>query len=129
MIRIKLDENLGSLRVVTKLRLAGHDVATVREQSLTSTPDIELASICGEEERCLVTLDRGFGNRLRFNPSDYAGIIVIRLSSQATFAELLQAIETLILGLEQAEVVGRLWIVQPGRILQYQSIKSEGAEE
>jgi hypothetical protein len=34
-VNIKLDENLGSLRVATLLRLAGNDVATVREQGLT----------------------------------------------------------------------------------------------
>lgn len=38
-MNIKLDENLGSLRIATWLRIAGHDVATVREQGLTSTPD------------------------------------------------------------------------------------------
>lgn len=41
-MNIKLDENLGNLRVVTRLRLAGYDVTTVREQGLTSAPDEEL---------------------------------------------------------------------------------------
>ena len=64
-VKLKLDENLGSIRVVSMLRLAGHDVATVREQNLSSTPDELLIDICRREDRCLVTLDRGFGNRLR----------------------------------------------------------------
>ncbi|MEA5571986.1 DUF5615 family PIN-like protein [Calothrix sp. UHCC 0171] len=34
-MKIKLDEHLGSVRVVTWLRFAGHDVATVKEQGLT----------------------------------------------------------------------------------------------
>lgn len=34
-MNIKLDENLGSLRIASQLRAAGHDVATVREQGLT----------------------------------------------------------------------------------------------
>lgn len=45
-MNIKLDENLGSLRVATLLRLAGHDVTTVREQGLISSPDQELIDIC-----------------------------------------------------------------------------------
>ncbi len=45
-MKLKLDENLGSVRVVTLLRLAGHDVATVREQNLTGTADVQLIDIC-----------------------------------------------------------------------------------
>jgi hypothetical protein len=78
--------------------------------------------------RCLVTADRGFGNRMRFNPSDYAGIVVIRLPSRPTFEEWREAIETLILGLEQAEVEGKLWIIQQGTIQEYQPIEPEDTE-
>lgn len=86
-MNIKLDENLGSLRVATLLRLAGHDVATVREQGLISTHDEELIDICRSENRCLVTIDRGFGNRLKYNPSHYTGIIGIRLPSRPAFED------------------------------------------
>lgn len=78
-MKIKLDENLGSVRIVTRLRLAGHDVATVRSQGLTSVPDVRLIDICRQEGRCLVTSDRGFGNRVRFNPAAYPGIVLMRL--------------------------------------------------
>lgn len=127
-MKIKLDENLGSLRVATRLRLAGHDVATVREQGLISAPDFELINICRDEGRCLVTSDRGFGNRLRFNPANYLGIIVIRVPSRATFEDWREAIETLILGLEEADVTGKLWIIRQGIIQEYQSIE-EGTEQ
>jgi predicted nuclease of predicted toxin-antitoxin system len=127
-VKIKLDENLGSLRVATRLRLAGHDVATVREQGLISAPDFELINICRDEDRCLVTSDRGFANRLRFNPADYPGIIVIRVPSRATFEDWREAIEALILGLEEADVTGKLWIVKQGIIQEYKSIE-EGTEQ
>lgn len=127
-MKIKLDENLGSLRVATRLRLAGHDVATVREQGLISAPDFELINICRDEGRCLVTSDRGFGNRLRFNPANYPGIIVIRVPSRASFEDWQEAIETLILGLEEADVTGKLWIIRQGIIQEYQSIE-EGTEQ
>jgi predicted nuclease of predicted toxin-antitoxin system len=124
-MRIKLDEHLGSVRVVTWLRMAGHDVATVREQNLVSAPDVQLIEVCRGEGRCLVTCDRGFGNRLRFNPADYSGIVLLRLSSRSTFEERRVAIDTLISGLEQAEVIGKLWVIQDKRIQEYRPISLE----
>jgi predicted nuclease of predicted toxin-antitoxin system len=124
-VNIKLDENLGSLRVVTWLRLAGHDVATVKEQGLTSSPDEELIDICHSERRILVTSDRGLGNRLKYNPSSYSGIVILRLPPRSKFGDWREAIETLIAGLEAADVTGKLWIIRNGNIQEYQAIDSE----
>ncbi|NEQ65913.1 MAG: hypothetical protein F6K21_10510 [Symploca sp. SIO2D2] len=74
----KLDENLGG-STVSLLRLAGYDVATVVGQQLSSAPDEELIEICRQEGRCLVTLDRGFGNRLRFPPNRYSKLVGVVL--------------------------------------------------
>lgn len=68
-MKLKLDENIDT-RVVSLLRLAGHDVATIPGQGLNSAPDEEVIEVCRSEERCLVTCDRGFGNRLKYNPSN-----------------------------------------------------------
>lgn len=124
-VKIKLDEHLGSSRVVSWLRLVGHDVATVREQALTSAPDAQLIEICRNEGRCLVTCDRGFGNPLRFNPANYSGIVVLRLSPRSTFDERRAPIDVLIAGLEQADVTGKLWVIQDTRIQEYQPIEEE----
>ena len=110
------------------LRLAGHDVATVREQNLTSTADGLLIDICGREGRCLVTLDRGFGNRLRYNPSDYCGIVLLRLPSQAKPQDLQAAVEILIRGLDAAEVAGKLWIIRGEKLLEYQAISEDESD-
>ncbi|HYX18786.1 MAG TPA: DUF5615 family PIN-like protein [Nostoc sp.] len=128
-MNIKLDENLGSLRVATLLRLAGHDVATVREQGLISTPDEELIDICRSENRCFVTIDRGFGNRLKYRPSNYTVIIVIRLPPRPTFEDYRIVAETLIAGLEAADVTGKLWIIRQGSIQEYQDIEVEGKDK
>jgi predicted nuclease of predicted toxin-antitoxin system len=122
---IKLDENLGSVKVVTWLRQAGHDVTTVKEQGLISAPDDELIDVCQGETKCLVTCDRGFGNRLRFNPAEYSGIVIIRLPPRPNFEDFRIAITTLIASLEQGDVTGELWIIQ-GTILQkYQPLTEE----
>lgn len=120
-MKLKLDENV-DLRIVTLLRLAGHDVATVPGQGLMSASDVEVINVCRSESRCLITCDRGFGNRLKYNPSDYGGIVIIRLPSRHTFEDWREAIETLIQGLEEAEVTGKLWIVQRGSIEEYRPI-------
>ncbi len=127
-MKLKLDENLGSIRVVSMLRLASHDVATVREQNLSSTPDELLIDICRREDRCLVTLDRGFGNRLRYNPSDYSGIVLLRLPSQSKPQDLQAAVEILIRGLEAAEVAGKLWIIRGEQLLEYQAISEDESD-
>ena len=77
-MKVKLDENLGAMGAAF-LKSAGLDVATVADQHLLTTPDADLARICATEGRCFVTLDKDFSDPLRYPPSQYAGIIVMRL--------------------------------------------------
>ncbi|WP_193199405.1 DUF5615 family PIN-like protein [Nostoc sp. MG11] len=123
-MNLKLDENI-DIRVVSLLRLAGHDVATVPGQGLSSAPDEEVIDVCRCEDRCLVTCDRGFGNRLRYNPSDYAGIVIVRLPSRPNFTFWQEAVKMLIQGLDAAEVTGKLWIIHSGTIQEYQPIEPD----
>ena len=117
-MKLKLDENLG-IRAAELLRQAGHDVSTVPEQNLCSTPDKELIALCRNEQRCLVTLDLDFGNPLLFRPQEYSGIAVLRLPSKPSPNDLYETIATLIGGLAREKIDKKLWIVEPRRIREY----------
>ncbi len=123
-MKIKLDENV-DIRVIPLLRQVGHDVMTVKEQGLISTPDENLIEVCRLEERCLITADRGFGNCLKYNPANYSGIIIICLPAQSSFEDWRKAIETLVQGLKRTEVIGKLWIIRQGKIQEYEAIEIE----
>ncbi len=118
-MKLKLDENLGRRAVQFFVR-AGHDAATVASEGLCSAADRDLIEACRREGRCLVTLDLDFGNPLLFKPSDYAGIAVLRLPRTPSHDDLLAAVETLIGGFGKENINGRLWIVQKGRVREYQ---------
>jgi hypothetical protein len=118
-MKFKLDENIGQ-RGKLLLIEAGHDVSTVLEQNLTSAPDTEVIEVCRQEGRGLVTLDLDFSNPIRFDPSLYAGIAVLRLPARSTPRDLLDAIATLINALKAQDIRGQLWIIQRGQIRIYQ---------
>ncbi len=118
-MRFKLDENLGKT-VVGILRDAGYDVQTVPAQGLCKATDRELIGICQSERLCLVTLDLDFGNPLVFDPAGYSGIAVLRLPPRAAHEDIVDACRTLVAGLEQGDIAGKLWIVQRGRVREYQ---------
>ena len=118
-MRLKLDENLGS-RGAELLRLAGHDVTTVPGQNLCSSTDRELLAACRSEKRCLVTLDLEFSNPLTFKLAEHEGIAVFRLPPKPTPIDVLDAVRTLIGGLAKKDLRGHLWIIQRGKIREYQ---------
>jgi len=123
-MKIKLDENLGSA-CSALLTTAGHEVSTVRDEGLSSADDEAVIEASRAEGRCLVTLDLDFGNPLRFTPSEYPGIAVMRLPGKPSHADLVDAVRTLNEGLLRDSIHAKLWIIQRGRIRVYQE---EGAD-
>ena len=123
-MKFKLDENLGR-REAEVLRTVGHDVKTVFEQNVCSVSDHSLIELCRAEERCLVTLDIDFGNPLVFKPSQYKGIAVLRLGRRIRSDDIQAGLRTLLSGLDQDSIDGKLWIVQRARIRVYQEESNE----
>ena len=114
-MKFKLDENLGR-RGAELLQAAGHDVATVYDQGMSGATDEALFAACRDEGRALITLDHDFGQVLRFDPHQSAGIVVLELRSRATTDALLDRLNVFLEVLERQPLGRELWIVEPGRV-------------
>jgi predicted nuclease of predicted toxin-antitoxin system len=78
-MKFKVDENM-PIEVAELLANAGHDAATVPDQQLGGRPDPDIATVCRQENRAIITLDLDFSDIRAYAPSDYGGIVVLRLA-------------------------------------------------
>lgn len=116
---VKLDENLG-FRGKAIFENHGIDTSTVFDQKMQGASDDTLIEVCRQEARTLVTLDTDFANILNYDPRKYAGIALIRITPKTTPAELYSMTELLARHLKNSNISGKLWIVQPSGIREYQ---------
>lgn len=118
-MKIKLDENLGNATAQI-FRDAGYDAETVRQEGLAGADDRRVIEICQSEKRCLVTLDMDFSNPFVFDPTKYHGIAVLRIPANPSYQDILDFSRTLLAGLSNNDIHGKLWIVQRHQIRIYQ---------
>jgi predicted nuclease of predicted toxin-antitoxin system len=114
-MKFKLDENFGT-QTVPIFSDFGHDVETVRDESLSGARDRVIFDASIREERCLLTLDLDFADVLRFPSHETLGIAVVRLPKHASQGVLSLLVRTLLVALQARSIIGRLWIIETGRI-------------
>lgn len=113
-MRFKVDGNL-PIEAAELLRRHQYDAMTVVEQCLTGQPDPQIVQVCQIEQRALITLDFDFADIRCYPPADYAGLIVLRPTTQSIPAVL--SILQRLLPLLRCELpVGTLWIVDERRV-------------
>ena len=113
-MEFKIDENL-PVEVADLLRQVGYDAVTVLEQHLEGSPDSDIASVCQEEGRALITLDTDFANIRAYPPAQFSGLIVLRLHRQDKL-HVLEVIGRLIPLLSSEPLEHLLWIVEETRL-------------
>ncbi len=89
---------------------------TVRDQPLEGAADPVLYAVCVRERRVLVTLDRDFGEVLRFPPAPGAGIVILDVGSRASVSTIQGRLQDFLTVARDEPLDGKLWIVAPGRV-------------
>jgi predicted nuclease of predicted toxin-antitoxin system len=113
-MQFKIDENL-PVEIAELLINAGHDAKTVNEQQLQGIRDPLLINICKTENRVLVSLDADFSDITTYPPQDFAGIIVLRVGSQAKY-HIIKVFQHIISLLERETLNQHLWIVEETKV-------------
>jgi predicted nuclease of predicted toxin-antitoxin system len=97
--RLKVDENLPQ-QIAVLLRAEGYDAVTVSDQGWQGVADETLWPLLQDEQRWLVTADKGFGDLRRYPPGSHAGVILLRAEEQNRRAY----VDLMVTALEQLEL-------------------------
>lgn len=78
-MKFKIDENL-PVELAADLESLGHEAHGVIQEQLAGADDPTIMQRVQQEERVLLTMDKGFGNLDHYPPQRHAGIVVFRPS-------------------------------------------------
>lgn len=107
-MRYLVDANLPRSTVAALVRL-GHRADHVNDIGLKDATDAQIAERARASRATIVTRDLDFGDVRRYPPTDYKGIIVLRLADDVVAHEIVRILERF---MEHAEIVKQL----PGRL-------------
>jgi len=109
-MQFKVDENL-PVEVASLLEKHGHEAKTVHQEGLGGGKDEVIAGVCLNEKRALITLDTDFADIRTYPPTDFFGLVVLRLNRQDK-PYVLSAVARLLKMLETIPLAHHLWIVE-----------------
>lgn len=114
-MRFLVDANLprSTLSLLSRL---GHRADHVRDIGLGAAPDMEVAAMAMTLKATLLTRDLDFSDIRLYPPSEYEGIIIMRLPEDAVATAIVKVLERF---LSHADILtrlsGRLIILEPDR--------------
>lgn len=80
-MKLLLDENLAD-STCALCRKLGYDTKSVKSERWQGKDDDELMLPAQEEKRVIITLDKDFGNLLKYPLADHFGVVLIDLRDQ-----------------------------------------------
>ncbi|MEM7533408.1 MAG: DUF5615 family PIN-like protein [Chloroflexota bacterium] len=113
-MKFKIDENLPQ-DVTTLFQRYGYDTMSIHDQTMSGELDENIAVVCQDEDRVIVTLDTDFADIRTYPPQNYPGIIVLRLR-QHDKPYVLSIIQRIITALGDTPIHRQLWLVDEKRI-------------
>ena len=113
-MKLLLDENLSPLHG-RALRELGHDVVSIVELGFSGADDQAVRQTANEQGRILTTLDRDFGNVVRYPPGETPGVILLRLHP-ATEADVNSLLRSAVTRLSNVPLKGKLAVVDKEKI-------------
>jgi predicted nuclease of predicted toxin-antitoxin system len=101
-MKFLLDES-AEFRLLSFLRLAGHDVTAIARDYPQALSDPVVLAIARSEGRILITNDTDFGELVFRRRLPHAGVILFRLRPESTVEDKISCLERLLLSGEQTE--------------------------
>ncbi len=114
-LRFLVDENLPA-DVAVLLQRAGHEVLDAGTSPFRGATDEALWHLAASEQRVIVTRDLDFPLPL---PTEMpAGIIVVRVRSEARLNDIVALVERFTARIDWTTIPGHVTVIEPGRIRQ-----------
>ncbi len=113
-VRVKVDEDLPT-DIAHLVRAAGYDADTVYAQGHSGTPDDKLWPLVQQDQRMLLTADKGFANAQAYPPGSHAGVILFRLPRESR-AGYIRLAQFLLAQVDLVDIAGAIVIVSPDAI-------------
>jgi len=114
-MKFLIDENL-PISLKEKLSEKGHDVFDIRETGNLGMTDEEIIKIASNQGRILISANyKHFGNIIMFPPSQYNGIIIVKMP-KSSIQEVILRVINVIDSLSEKDIKNSTIIIEPYRI-------------
>jgi predicted nuclease of predicted toxin-antitoxin system len=111
---IVIDEDMHRSVAEPLVRMS-HRVLDIRDHGLRGAPDEQIFAFAQQEQAALFTADLDFSNLISFPLGTHHGIIVARFPNELSTARINEEISQGLAGVTDAEIRGRLIIVEIAR--------------